>query len=104
MILKEENGEAVIDRLKEFLACPTMHPEPRFDEAIDFLRRQAEALGFDFHVSWNGPWPNVVFLSPLQFKNHEKNSDEPEECLLLSSHMDVVFAKKVLQYQENTNC
>ncbi|KAH8377050.1 hypothetical protein KR093_003091 [Drosophila rubida] len=78
-----ENNEE-IKYLRDYLRIPTVHPDPNYEPAVEFLKRQAAELNFP--VSIYTPFDEA---NPIVIMTWE--GEEPElPTIFLNSHMDVV--------------
>ncbi|CAG5118368.1 unnamed protein product [Candidula unifasciata] len=73
-----------VSRFREYLRINTMQPTPDYDAALDFLRKQAEAIGLEFRVLESGVKDKPIGLITWKGTRPELKS------VLLTSHMDVV--------------
>ncbi|GFN97463.1 aminoacylase-1-like [Plakobranchus ocellatus] len=73
-----------VTRFREYLRINTMHPNPNYYPALEFLRRQASEMGLEFKILETG-----IEGKPLGLMTWKgRNSDL--KAIMLSSHMDVV--------------
>ncbi|XP_049866406.1 aminoacylase-1-like [Pectinophora gossypiella] len=79
---KWENDDEV-QRFREYLKIPSVHPDIDYDDCVKFLRKQAEELGLPVVVYEFAPRKPVVVITWQGL--------EPDlPSILLNSHMDVV--------------
>lgn len=77
-----ENNEE-IKIFREYLRIPTVHPDVNYDDCVEFLRRQAEALELPVQVVEVNPRKPIVIIT-------WEGTDPTEKSIILNSHMDVV--------------
>lgn len=77
-----ENDEA-IQRFREYLRIPSVHPDVNYDECVEFLKRQANELQLPVVVHEIMPGKPVVVIT-------WKGMEPQLPAILLNSHMDVV--------------
>jgi len=73
-----------VTNFREYLRIKTVHPEPDYESAITWLKKQAVDIGLEFHI--------VEFPKPDEFAVWLtwKGSDPSLKSILLNSHIDVV--------------
>ncbi|XP_071083031.1 aminoacylase-1-like [Haliotis cracherodii] len=81
--MSEIREDPAVSLFREYLKIPTMHPDPDYSKAIDFLCKLAEDVGLDFKTIETGPKELFVIMSLVG-----TNASLPS--LGLYSHMDVV--------------
>jgi N-acyl-L-amino-acid amidohydrolase len=75
--------EPIITFLQKYIAIDTSHPNPRYDDAIQFLKKHAQADGF--------PYQEVALPSGKKvFVITYQGSDPTLKSIVLNHHMDVV--------------
>ncbi|CAM6087947.1 unnamed protein product [Calypogeia fissa] len=72
-----------IQRFREYLRIPTVHPDPDYAPAIEFLTRQAEEIGLPVTIH------QLVEYKPILVMTWE-GSEPSLKSIMLNSHMDVV--------------
>ncbi|CAM6099555.1 unnamed protein product [Calypogeia fissa] len=77
----EENES--VNRFREYLRIPTVHPDPHYEVAIEWLRAQATEIGLPATIV------ELVPKKPILYMTWE-GSNPSLPSILLNSHMDVV--------------
>ncbi|CAM6099554.1 unnamed protein product [Calypogeia fissa] len=77
----EENES--VKRFREYLQIPTVHPDPHYEVAIEWLRAQASEIGLPTTIV------ELVPKKPILYMTWE-GSNPSLPSILLNSHMDVV--------------
>ncbi|KAJ7290860.1 hypothetical protein O6H91_21G044000 [Diphasiastrum complanatum] len=80
---ESDGNKAAVERLRQYLRFPTVHPDPDLGTAVQFLLAQAASLALDTMVKEFVPKKPVVLLT-------WRGDDPSLPSILLNSHMDVV--------------
>ncbi|CAH0693824.1 unnamed protein product [Chilo suppressalis] len=78
-----KNNDEVIDRLREYLKIPSVHPDVDYSGCVDFLKEQANSLDLPVVVFEFAPQKPIVVIT-------WEGSQPDLPAILLNSHMDVV--------------
>ena len=81
MIATEENPAVTLFR--EYLRIKSVQPDPDYDSCMTFLKKQAQRLGLDYHVTEMVKGKPILIMTWL-------GTDPSLPSLLLNSHTDVV--------------
>ncbi|KAJ7290863.1 hypothetical protein O6H91_Y294900 [Diphasiastrum complanatum] len=79
----DDGDKAAVERLRQYLRFPTVHPDPDYGPAVQFLLAQAASLALDTMVKEFVAKKPVVLLT-------WRGQDPSLPSILLNSHMDVV--------------
>ncbi|KAL3678278.1 hypothetical protein R1sor_021234 [Riccia sorocarpa] len=73
-----------IQRFRTYLRIPTVHPDPDYQPAIEFLLAQAKEIGLSTRT--------IEFVSkkPILLMTWKGSSEEKLQSVILNSHIDVV--------------
>uniref|UniRef100_A0A915LA52 N-acyl-L-amino-acid amidohydrolase n=1 Tax=Romanomermis culicivorax TaxID=13658 RepID=A0A915LA52_ROMCU len=77
------NEDISVTRFREYLRIKTVHPDPDYGSAVQFLERLAIEIGLLFKVVQVAPKRPIVVLTWL-------GQNEQLPSIMLNSHMDVV--------------
>lgn len=77
-----ENNEE-IKIFREYLRIPSVHPDVNYDQCVEFLTRQADALELPVQVIEVNPRKPIVIIT-------WEGTDPSQKSIILNSHMDVV--------------
>ncbi|XP_013137376.1 PREDICTED: aminoacylase-1-like [Papilio polytes] len=81
--MSEWEKDEVIQRFREYLRIPTVHPNVDYNDCVNFLKRQADLLNLPYEVHELLEKKPVVLIT--------WQGTQPElPSILLNSHMDVV--------------
>ncbi|XP_072026052.1 aminoacylase-1-like isoform X2 [Amphiura filiformis] len=80
---KMKTEDQAVTNFREYLRIPTVHPDPDYEPAVDFLKRMAGELGLPIKVIEVYPKNPVVVIS-------WEGKDPSLKSIILNSHMDVV--------------
>ncbi|KAM8716719.1 hypothetical protein ACLKA7_003570 [Drosophila subpalustris] len=84
MSYEQWNNDEEIKLFRDYLRIPTVHPNPNYEPAVDFLKRQAEELELPVSVFYPFDEANPVLIITWM------GEDPSLPSILLNSHMDVV--------------
>ncbi|KAL3680809.1 hypothetical protein R1sor_023765 [Riccia sorocarpa] len=77
-----------VQRFRSYLRIPTVHPEPDYGPAIEFLQGQAKEVGLLTRVF------EFVPKKPILLMTWKGSSKEKLQSVILNSHMDVVTVEE----------
>lgn len=79
---QEEENEAV-ERFREYLKIPSVHPNINYEPCVEFILREANDLGLPVSVHYFSPKKPIVIIT-------WHGNDLSLSSIMLNSHMDVV--------------
>lgn len=86
-IITKDSRSQSLQRLIDYLNIKTIHPNPNYQQSIEFLKLQAKIIGLEYHIE------EIVVGKPIFiFKYPGKDPLKPS--IMFNSHMDIVAAEK----------
>ncbi|CAG9784872.1 unnamed protein product [Diatraea saccharalis] len=81
--MADNYNDEVINRLREYLRIPSVHPDVDYHDCVEFFKSQAKSLDLPIEVYEFAPKKPVVIIT-------WKGLEPDLPAILLNSHMDVV--------------
>ncbi|CUT99639.1 unnamed protein product [Echinococcus multilocularis] len=83
MSASKELDELAVENFRTYLRFPTVHPDPDYTDAVDWLRNQGVKMGLECFLT------EIVAKNPILIMRWP-GSDPSLRSIMLNSHMDVV--------------